>query len=203
MFKFVKKYSLTARRRAVNKNIVVHGQRGMTLLEVVVSMLVVALGLTMSISMIQTANRFGDTAEYTAFALQESQSLVDAMRANRLGEQTYFIDAIGVTSKDTPLETIYDSLGTFYKFTSDDAEVIKQEVKNRLRCKDAVCTKAEDNAKEDIATWVSEIVTLPGGRAAIGKLGNQFEVVVMWNHVAETDGNDNARIQGTRVWFTL
>ena len=54
-----------------------------------------------------------------------------------------------------------------------------------------------------MATWISEIVTLPGGRAAVGRLGDQFEVVVMWNHVAETDSNDNARIQGTRVWFTL
>ena len=47
-------------------------QKGMTLLEIVVSMLIVALGLAISVSMIQTANRFGDTAEYTAFALQKA-----------------------------------------------------------------------------------------------------------------------------------
>ena len=38
-------------------------QKGMTLLEIVVSMLIVALGLAMSVSMIQSANRFGDTEE--------------------------------------------------------------------------------------------------------------------------------------------
>ena len=76
--------------------------------------------------------------------MQESQSLIDAMRANRLAERTYFVDAIGVTSKDTPMETIYDSLEAFYKFSSEDKEVIKREVKNRLRCKDATnCTEAE------------------------------------------------------------
>lgn len=203
---FGKEFMCFIKRKYSNKNIVACQQRGMTILEVVVSMLVVALGLAMSISMIQTANRFGDTAEYTAFALQESQSLIDAMRANRLAERTYFVDAIGVTSKDTPMETIYDSLEAFYKFSSEDKEVIKREVKNRLRCKDATnCTEAENNAKEDMATWVSEVVSLPGGRAAIGKLNDQYEVVIMWNHVAEADLKDknNARIQGTRVWFTL
>ena len=69
-------------------------QRGMTLLEVVISMLVVALGLVMSISMIQTANRFGDTAEYTAFALQKSQLIIDTMRANVVAKDTYIISGI-------------------------------------------------------------------------------------------------------------
>ena len=190
MFKGIKKQEKSVQRDRLNQNIAMNKQQGMTLLEVVVSMLVVALGLVMSVSMLQTANRFGDTAEYTSFALQESQTLIDAMRANRLADETYFVNAIGVTSKDTSLEVIYNSLDAFYKFTSDDKEVVKQEVKNRLMCKNASCTE-------------SEIVTLPGGRAAVGRLGDQFEVVVMWNHVAETDSNDNARIQGTRVWFTL
>ncbi|WP_314887552.1 type IV pilus modification protein PilV [Cardiobacterium hominis] len=203
MFKGIKKQEKSVQRDRLNQNIAMNKQQGMTLLEVVVSMLVVALGLVMSVSMLQTANRFGDTAEYTSFALQESQTLIDAMRANRLADETYFVNAIGVTSKDTSLEVIYNSLDAFYKFTSDDKEVVKQEVKNRLMCKNASCTEAENIAKEDMATWISEIVTLPGGRAAVGRLGDQFEVVVMWNHVAETDSNDNARIQGTRVWFTL
>ena len=194
MFKGIKKQEKSVQRDRLNQNIAMNKQQGMTLLEVVVSMLVVALGLVMSVSMLQTANRFGDTAEYTSFALQESQTLIDAMRANRLADETYFVNAIGV---------IYNSLDAFYKFTSDDKEVVKQEVKNRLMCKNASCTEAENIAKEDMATWISEIVTLPGGRAAVGRLGDQFEVVVMWNHVAETDSNDNARIQGTRVWFTL
>ena len=38
-------------------------QKGMTLLEVLVSMLVIGLALAMSISMIQAANRYGETAE--------------------------------------------------------------------------------------------------------------------------------------------
>ena len=64
-------------------------QKGMTLLEIVISMLIVALGLAMSVSMIQTANRFGDTAEFTAFAQQKSQQISDAMRAKSIARGTY------------------------------------------------------------------------------------------------------------------
>ena len=74
MFKGIKKQEKSVQRDRLNQNIAMNKQQGMTLLEVVVSMLVVALGLVMSVSMLQTANRFGDTAEYTSFALQESQT---------------------------------------------------------------------------------------------------------------------------------
>ena len=93
-------------------------QRGMTLLEVVISMLVVALGLVMSISMIQTANRFGDTAEYTAFALQKSQLIIDTMRANVVAKDTYIISGINTpNSGNIDYNALYKELDPIYNAT--------------------------------------------------------------------------------------
>ena len=76
------------KRRLVGTLLRTH-QKGMTLLEIVISMLIVALGLAMSVSMIQTANRFGDTAEFTAFAQQKSQQIIDRSRSEerRVGKE--------------------------------------------------------------------------------------------------------------------
>lgn len=175
-------------------------QKGMTLLEIVVSMLVVALGLAMSISMIQTANRFGDTAEYTAFALQKSQLIIDTMRANVLAKDTYVLEGvnIGNSNDNNAYESIYDSLSSIYAAGSGSALV------GKLKCKEATCTKSEENAKADVYAWSDEIIkTLPGGRAFIGKNGNHYVVVVMWRHIPATGSEANIPVQGTRVWFTL
>ena len=94
MFKGIKKQEKSVQRDRLNQNIAMNKQQGMTLLEVVISMLVVALGLVMSVSMLQTANRFGDTAEYTDFALQKSQLIIDTMRANVVAKDTYIISGI-------------------------------------------------------------------------------------------------------------
>ena len=171
-------------------------QRGMTLLEIVVSMLIVALGLAMSVSMIQTANRFGDTAEYTAFAQQKSQFIIDAMRANNIARDTYILsqNKADPEIKILDYKSLYDSLGSVYA---------SGDITSHLKCKTGSCTDAEKIAKEDMQTWVNAIRTLPGGRGVIRQNDNQYEVVVMWMHVSETSNNDAVPVQGTRVWFTL
>ena len=177
-------------------------QRGMTLLEVVISMLVVALGLVMSISMIQTANRFGDTAEYTAFALQKSQLIIDTMRANVVAKDTYIISGINApNSGDIDYTTLYNELDPIYNAT--DKGIVLSKLMGKLQCKSA-CTPAEVNAKEDVNAWVDEIInTLPGGRALIAKDREHYEVILMWRHVSATGNTNDAPVQGTRVWFTL
>lgn len=177
-------------------------QRGMTLLEVVISMLVVALGLVMSISMIQTANRFGDTAEYTAFALQKSQLIIDTMRANVVAKDTYIISGINTpNSGDIDYNKLYNELDPIYNAT--DKGIVLSGLMGRLQCKSA-CTPAEVNAKEDVNAWVDEIInTLPGGRALIAKDREHYEVILMWRHVSATGNTNDAPVQGTRVWFTL
>ena len=157
-------------------------QKGMTLLEIVISMLIVALGLAMSVSMIQTANRFGDTAEFTAFAQQKSQQIIDAMRANNIARDTSLLD--------------WENTATQGNDVTD--------ITGRLRCKNSGrCTEAENIAKQDMKVWIEEIRSLPGGRGIIRQRDNQYEVVVMWRHVSETDRGEDTPVQGTRVWFTL
>lgn len=172
-------------------------QQGMTLLEIVVSMLIVALGLAMSVSMIQTANRFGDTAEYTAFAQQKSQFIIDAMRANNIARDTYLLnqDRADPNVKILDYKQLYDSLSGIYDVG---------DITSYLKCKTSNCTEAEKTAKEDMQAWVNAIRTLPGGRGIIRQSDGQYEIVVMWSHVSETSQSNAAvPVQGTRVWFTL
>ena len=182
-------------------------QKGMTLLEIVVSMLIVALGLAISVSMIQTANRFGDTAEYTAFALQKSQLIIDTMRANSLGRRAYVFrqsSAAAPRPEDVDYATVYNSLNGVFDAANRDTVI--SNFANQLHCA-ATCTSAENNAKADIKAWLGEILdTLPGGRALIiSHAHEQYEVMVMWQNVPATsnDSADNATVQGTRVLFTL
>ena len=171
-------------------------QKGMTLLEIVISMLIVALGLAMSVSMIQTANRFGDTAEFTAFAQQKSQQIIDAMRANSIARETYLLDWQNTAPQgDVDYNQLYNNLNAIYG---------SSDITGNLRCKNSSgCTEAENNAKQDMKAWIDEIRSLPGGRGIIRQRNNQYEVVVMWSHVSETGHDENVPVQGTRVWFTL
>lgn len=171
-------------------------QKGMTLLEIVISMLIVALGLAMSVSMIQTANRFGDTAEFTAFAQQKSQQIIDAMRANSIARETYLLDWQNTAPQgDIDYNQLYNNLNAIYG---------SSDITGNLRCKNSSgCTEAENNAKQDMRAWIDEIRSLPGGRGIIRQRNNQYEVVVMWSHVSETGHDENMPVQGTRVWFTL
>ncbi|EHM52207.1 type IV pilus modification protein PilV [Cardiobacterium valvarum] len=171
-------------------------QKGMTLLEIVISMLIVALGLAMSVSMIQTANRFGDTAEFTAFAQQKSQQIIDAMRANNIARDTYLLDWENTaTQGNIDYKQLYNNLNAIYNVT---------DITGRLRCKNSGrCTESENIAKQDMKVWIEEIRSLPGGRGIIRQRDNQYEVVVMWRHVSETDRGEDTPVQGTRVWFTL
>ena len=64
-------------------------QKGMSLLEVIVSMLICGIGLAGTISAIQASQRLATSADYRAIATREIQSIVDMMRANRLGADKY------------------------------------------------------------------------------------------------------------------
>lgn len=177
-------------------------QKGMTLLEIVVSMLIVALGLAMSVSMIQSANRFGDTAEYTAFALQKSQLIIDTMRANALAKETYVVNGINANPNNGDYKNVYDSLSSIYDAANKDAALSR--LVDNLRCKNSACTLAEENAKADVYAWADEIMsTLPGGRALLRKNNDNYEVIIMWKHVSATGNESDVPVQGTQVWFAL
>lgn len=169
-------------------------QHGMTLLEVLVSMLVIGLGLAMSISMIQTANRFGNSAEFSHSALEQAQAIIDKIRANRVAAPTY----------KYPADKVGDSYDAIYK-SLEKADIKSLTVSCTLPgISDEECGKAGKIAQTDMQSWDENIrALLPEGRGAVVINGMSSEVIVMWKNNPETDSNNNPDIQGIRVRFAL
>ena len=178
-------------------------QKGMTLLEVLVSMLVIGLALAMSISMIQAANRYGETAEYSAAALQRAQSVIDKMRANQVAAPAYVFGSVAGTRYDA----LYPS-------------VDMNEIPAKISCKfpgatDPLiverCQKGESVAKDDMEAWKKELAdNLPGGKGIIRSINDRagYEVIVMWSHTTESEamaaGTSKPTVaSGIRVRFSL
>lgn len=165
-------------------------QVGMTLLEVIVSMLVIGLALAMSISMIQTANRFGESAEFTSSALRQAQVIADKMRANNREADSYLYPGAAAITPDATFSDIHAALDMSYLVPCG-----------------AECTEPSDHiAREDMLQWVSELSeSLPQGRGAIVANGQRrYDVVVTWSHTAENgEMQDNPDAQGVRITFAL
>lgn len=89
-------------------------ESGMTLLEVLISMLVVGTGLAMTISMLYASNRYGNAAEYRAIAINDMRSIIDSMRANKLGAIVY-TGGTAPTSTDANKQAAITSATTMAK----------------------------------------------------------------------------------------
>lgn len=163
-------------------------QNGMTLIEVLVSMLIIGLALAMSISMIQTANRFGESAEFSSSALRQAQNIIDKIRANKAAADKYeFLG--GLTLKAT------DTFSDLYKV--DMAKI--------PTCS-ASCTPAEKVASEDLQQWRANLAELlPGGKGIIRRINDRrFDIVVMWHYNLEyAELKDDSDAQGVRLDFAL
>lgn len=145
-------------------------QKGMTMLEVVVTMLVVGLGIVASVSMLQTSLRFGETAELKSMAIAKIEQISDSMRVNSLGladyrlnhGQTKEIDWTLPTTKPTPTCT-----------------------------PPTTCTHqqyAKETAAQDLYTWTSDIAqTFPDGRAQIkGGDKGRYTITIAWRFLPES-----------------
>lgn len=170
-------------------------QKGMSLIEVLVSMLVIGLALVMSISMIQVANRYGESAEFSAAALQQAQSVIDKMRANKIAAPAYIFTG-GATG------TAYDS---WYQ-----ADMGK--IPDDLSCdSDVQCLTALDTAKADMSQWKANLSSLlPGGKGVVREVSagsGAYEVIVMWKYSPESEARSaesvNPKARGITVNFSL
>lgn len=173
-------------------------QKGMSLIEVLVSMLIIGLALAMSISMIQTANRYGDSAEHSAAALQQAQSIIDKMRANKIAAPAYmFVSGVTGGSADT-----YDE---WYK-------VNMEKIPGDLSCgSDSKCAESFDTAKADMSQWKTALASLlPGGKGVLREVkagSGSYEVIVMWKYNPESEAKSaestNPQASGITVNFSL
>ncbi|WP_072281590.1 type IV pilus modification protein PilV [Rappaport israeli] len=171
-------------------------QSGMSLLEVVVSMLIIGLGLVMAASMIQASNRYGESAEYRSMAIDKIQSIADSMRANALGGQGYvwgrsnYMET-GYNPNNVPLQTVTPCV---------------TNCKTKDTLKDQAESIAYRRAQADLITWLGQVATsLPGGQASIGRHGSTYTVTVMWQVNAESDslGIDDIRTESIDFTFDL
>ena len=182
-------------------------QKGMTMLEVVVSMLVIGLGLAMSISMIQTANRFGNSAEFSHSALEQAQAIIDKMRANSAAAPTYgYIGTAVITpTTDSNYDAMYNAVANQSTYDTGISDLVV-ECFTGISADD--CASVGAIAKADMKAWSESLrELLPGGRGLINIRNvnntNIFDVIVMWRNSAETDSDQNSSAQGIRVSFTL
>lgn len=180
-------------------------QKGMSLIEVLVSMLVVGLALVTSISMIQSANRFGNSAEYSSSALNQAQAIIDKIRVNKIGVDGYvFIGGAAVSDIDTAVSS--GNYGVVFNAV-DMASIPSVLVTG---CTRTPCTpESMSTANTDMAQWAANLrEALPEGKGIVRLIDanrSSYEVIVMWRNIAETDTDPatNVDAQGIHLRFSL
>lgn len=149
-----------------NKKFFRQCEKGMTMLEVVVSMLIIGIGLAMTVSMLSASNRYANSAEYRAIAMREIQSIVDNMRANKLGASGY------TNSPDSSVDC-----------GGCDA--------NQKKAKTDAFDLAIKRAKKEKDEWNKELETnLPSGTGTVARKGaaaDSYTVSVTWHLATEEE----------------
>lgn len=179
------------------KNKMLKNQKGMSLLEVVVSMLICGIGLAGMTGAIQASQRLATSAEYRAIAAREVQSAIDMMRANRLGSTEYVkssggkVDTAGIGDTDPGMAICKDRAYVDPNDTTtslNTSDYKGQRPDNNYsaiqRCLQAKY-QAEQIAKEEATLWTKRIrENLPEGSGKIdaeNKAGIYvFTVKVEW-----------------------
>lgn len=140
--------------------------KGFSLLEVLITILVVSFGLLGMAALIVSGARSNNVAHYRSIASKQTADIADRMRANLAGV----------------LAGSYNSL----------AASVPADIPN---CKTATCTEAQ-MATFDHAQWNTANATLlPDGKGTVtGTLATGFEVNMMWTEKemsADDDANSN------------
>lgn len=180
-------------------------QKGMSLLEVVVAMLVVGIALSGSLAMIQAANRFGLSAEFISIGQQHAQSMIDRIRANQFemaktetngDKKAYVMSDLKFT--DAQLQSLQDRTITganareaLYSSIQTAANAYK---KTSESCANATKCESHEIAANDISFQLKLLLQeLPQGTMAIGKQSDngverpgKYVVIVMWKSASET-----------------
>ncbi|UJF25240.1 type IV pilus modification protein PilV [Suttonella sp. R2A3] len=165
---------------------------GMTILEVLVALLVVGLGMTMAISMLQSSVRYNQTAEYRSIALGEIEQITDRMRTNRMAANNDdYLYPASASERSNP-----------------DPENTAWTPPSAASACSASCTieqLAKAAAERDLHDWGADVAaSLPEGAGYIDKVGDQYRVSVFWRHIAESDkGSAGEAFRSVSMLVTL
>lgn len=137
--------TLNLRRRLDNK------QSGFSMLEVLVTILVVSFGLLGMAALITTGMRSNNTAHFRSIATQQTLDIADRMRANLAGVRA----------------GNYDALTAVIPVSAD--------------CVDANCTTAQMSVYDHAQWNTANSVLLPGGRGTVtGTLATGYLITLIW-----------------------
>lgn len=157
-------------------------QRGMTLLEVLVSMLIVAVGLVTTTMMLQVSNRYGYSAEYRARAMHEMQSLIEMVQANALGIDGYIF---GIAKYQENGYSI--NIGTAeFKADTCSGEKFKDKDVDKEACelRNKAGKNAVKQAHTEMTNWLQRVqAVVPNGQAAVTRDEDKtgiYTVTIMW-----------------------
>jgi type IV pilus assembly protein PilV len=138
-------------------------QKGFSMLEVLVTILVLSLGLLGMAALVTTGMRSNNVAQFRSIATQQTLDIADRMRAN----------LAGVRAGD------YDALATGIPASND--------------CAAAECTAAQMAAFDHARWNTANSNSLPGGQGTVtGTLVGGFTIALMWTEKEMGAANDPA-----------
>ncbi|GKS68896.1 type IV pilus assembly protein PilV [Nitrosomonas sp. PY1] len=135
--------------------------KGFSLLEVLITILIVSFGLLGMAALIVSGARSNNVAHYRSIASKQTEDIADRMRANLAGI----------------ISGSYDSLAATTPNSSD--------------CKAAVCTATQIAVYDHAQWNSANSILLPDGRGTVtGSLATGFEINLMWTEKEMSNTDD-------------
>ena len=165
-------------------------QRGASLIEVLVSILIVSLGVIAMGGLLANATRLGKASEFRAISAMLASDMSDRIRANAcavVGNDDFFDpDGDGTSNDNCPAKS------TSYDLT-DEFQVLDQAPAEAAACANVnACTPAE-LAAIDVAQWQRSLYFgLPNGQGYIqyDTAGNAVDLWVAWLDPSALSNNE-------------
>ena len=173
-----------------------YNQDGTTLIEILVTLLVISIGALGIAALQLTSLKYNSGASIRTQASLLSNDLMDRMRANRDVAITgnYNVGSNGVAATDTAPATAASFAG------------IGDIPDPAMDCFVDVCTPAE-LAETDLLSWMTGVASLlPSGRARVSSsvAGSQtiFSITLQWRQVVNQQGSTTPNAELDQFTFT-
>ena len=141
----------------------IQNQAGFTLIEVLISVLVLSVGMLGVAAMQALGVRYTQNSYMLSIATQQAQDMAERMRAN---PAQMFDETNGY----------YNSITTTYSGTPPN-------------CNTSTCTALE-RAQSDHAQWTTSNVALFGNSGSVQRVGETFQVNITWQDINEASAKN-------------